>query len=42
MENELKVESDGVVARVHVSEGQTVEKDQLLIDLDAVEEEVSV
>jgi pyruvate carboxylase subunit B len=32
MENELKAEAAGVVARIHVAAGQTVEKDQVLVD----------
>ena len=36
MENELKAESHGVVAHVHVQAGQAVEKDQVLLDLDPV------
>lgn len=35
MENELRAEVGGIVARVHVRPGQTVDKDQLLIDLAA-------
>ena len=35
MENELRAEAPGVVAHVHVRPGQTVEKDQVLIDLTA-------
>lgn len=38
MENELKAESAGVVTRIHVEPGQTVEKDQVLIDLSAIED----
>ncbi len=41
MENELKVAADGVVTRVHVREGQTVEKDQLLIELAPLDEEAA-
>ncbi len=37
MENELKSDADGVVTRIHVEVGQTVEKDQLLIDLASIE-----
>ena len=33
MENELKPEADGIVSRILVSEGEAVEKDQLLVDL---------
>jgi pyruvate carboxylase subunit B len=33
MENELKAEGEGLVTKVHVAEGQAVEKDQLLVDL---------
>jgi pyruvate carboxylase subunit B len=33
MENELAAEADGIVTRVHVTERQTVEKDQLLVEL---------
>jgi pyruvate carboxylase subunit B len=32
MENELRAEHAGVVARIHVAPGQAVEKDQILID----------
>jgi biotin carboxyl carrier protein len=39
MENELKASAEGRVAHIHVSEGQAVEKDQLLIDLAALLEE---
>jgi pyruvate carboxylase subunit B len=35
MENELKAETAGVVALIHVAPGQAVEKDQVLIDLEA-------
>ena len=35
MENELKAEAAGVVARIHVEPGQAVEKDQILVDLAA-------
>ncbi len=35
MENELKAEGPGVVSRIHVAAGQTVEKDQILIELEA-------
>lgn len=34
MENELKAAADGVVSRILVSEGEAVEKDQLLVDLE--------
>ena len=33
MENELRAEASGVVRRVHVREGEAVEKDQVLIEL---------
>lgn len=33
MENELVAQADAIVTRVHVAEGQAVEKDQLLVDL---------
>ena len=33
MENELRAESTGIVSRIHVSPGQAVEQDQVLIDL---------
>ena len=33
MENELKAEAVGIVSRIHVSAGETVEQDQILIDL---------
>jgi acetyl/propionyl-CoA carboxylase alpha subunit len=39
MENELAAEAAGVVRRVHVTAGQAVEKDQLLVDLAALPEE---
>lgn len=39
MENELRAESAGVVTRIHVEPGQAVEKDQILIDLSAIEAE---
>jgi pyruvate carboxylase subunit B len=39
MENELTTAADAVVRRVHVKEGQTVEKDQLLVDLAALDED---
>lgn len=39
MENELKAEADAVVSRILVSEGEAVEKDQLLVDLDPIPEE---
>ena len=39
MENELAAESGGVVSRVLVSEGQAVEKDQVLVDLAPVDKE---
>ncbi|MCG6990176.1 MAG: acetyl-CoA carboxylase biotin carboxyl carrier protein subunit [Gemmatimonadetes bacterium] len=37
MENELRAEAAGVVARVHVETGQAVEKDQVLVDFRAPE-----
>ncbi|HSG08489.1 MAG TPA: acetyl-CoA carboxylase biotin carboxyl carrier protein subunit [Longimicrobiales bacterium] len=33
MENELKADSAGVVTRIHVEEGEAVEKDQVLIEM---------
>ena len=39
MENELRAETDGVVTRVLVKEGEAVEKDQVLIDLGPLHEE---
>lgn len=39
MENELKADSDAQVVKVHVHEGEAVEKDQLLVDLAALDEE---
>jgi pyruvate carboxylase subunit B len=33
MENELKSESTGIVSTIHVTEGEAVDKDQVLIDL---------
>ena len=41
MEKQLKAEAPGVVTRIHVTPGQAVEKDQILIDLRAMEEAVS-
>jgi pyruvate carboxylase subunit B len=38
MENELKAESAGIVTHIHVTEGQTVDKDQILIELAAPNE----
>jgi pyruvate carboxylase subunit B len=38
MENELTAETSARVARIHVSEGQAVEKDEVLIDLEPLEE----
>jgi len=38
MENELKAEGDGRVGRVSVSPGQTVEKDQILVEFQAPED----
>lgn len=40
MENELTFGANGVVTHVHVTEGQVVEKDQVLIDLGPLEKEV--
>jgi biotin carboxyl carrier protein len=37
MENELSTAVDAVVTRIHVAEGQAVEKDQLLVELAAPE-----
>ena len=34
MENELKAEADGVVARVHVKQGQAVEKGAVLVEFE--------
>ncbi len=39
MENELTAEGEGVVTRIHASEGQAVEKDQILVDLAPVDAE---
>ncbi|MDX1646035.1 MAG: biotin/lipoyl-containing protein [Longimicrobiales bacterium] len=39
MENELKAAAAARVRRIHVAEGEAVEKDQLLVDLAALEEE---
>jgi len=39
MENELTSQADAIVTRVHVTEGQAVEKDQLLVELAAPEGE---
>ena len=38
MENELKAEADGVVAAVHVSAGQAVEKGTVLVEFEAEQE----
>ena len=38
MENELKAEAAGFVARIHVGPGEAVEKDQVLIDFAAPDE----
>jgi pyruvate carboxylase subunit B len=38
MENELRASGAGVVTRVHVREGDAVEKDQVLVELDPLEE----
>ena len=34
MENELKAEAEGVVSKIHVASGDTVDKDQVLIDFE--------
>ncbi|MBT8487929.1 MAG: acetyl-CoA carboxylase biotin carboxyl carrier protein subunit [Gemmatimonadetes bacterium] len=39
MENELKAAAAARVVKVHVSEGEAVEKDQLLVDLAALDED---
>jgi pyruvate carboxylase subunit B len=41
MENELTAEGEAVVTRIHASEGQAVEKDQVLVDLAPVDLEES-
>jgi pyruvate carboxylase subunit B len=38
MENELKSEGAGRVAAIHAGVGDAVEKDQILVDLDSLEE----
>jgi len=38
MENELKAEGEGRVARVLVAPGQTVEKDQVLVEFESPED----
>jgi biotin carboxyl carrier protein len=38
MENELKAEAPGKVAAIHVAVGDAVEKDQVLVDFQAIEE----
>jgi len=38
MENELRAEAPARVKRIYVAEGETVDKDQVLIDFDAPEE----
>jgi len=38
MENELRAPKDGVVARVHVEQGASVEKDQVLLVIVDAEE----
>jgi pyruvate carboxylase subunit B len=35
MENELRAEGDATVARVHVREGETVDRDELLVTFDS-------
>jgi biotin carboxyl carrier protein len=37
MENELKAEGDGRVGKVLVTAGETVEKDQILVEFEAPE-----
>jgi biotin carboxyl carrier protein len=39
MENELKAQGPGKVHAIHVAEGDTVEKDQVLVDFTSLEEE---
>ena len=39
MENELKAQGRGRVDAIHVAEGDTVEKDQVLVDFTSLEEE---
>ncbi len=39
MENELRASSHGVVTHIHVTEGQPVEKDQILVELADPDEE---
>jgi pyruvate carboxylase subunit B len=41
MENELKAETDGVVARVLVESGQAVEKGTVLVEFEMVATEAS-
>jgi pyruvate carboxylase subunit B len=41
MENELKAEAPGKVAVIHVGVGDAVEKDQILLDFHAIEEDGS-
>ena len=41
MENELKADAEARVVAVHVVEGQAVEKDQLLVELAALDEDES-
>lgn len=41
MENELRAETDGVVHRIHVSAGDTVQKDQVLIEFQTPEADPS-
>jgi propionyl-CoA carboxylase alpha chain len=35
MENELRAERDGIVKAVHVKPGDDVEKDQVLVEIEA-------
>ena len=38
MENELRAQADGIVHRIHVKAGDTVEKDQVLIEFEMAED----
>jgi biotin carboxyl carrier protein len=38
MENEMISESEGVVKKIHVSVGQSLEPDQLLVEIEGLSE----
>ena len=37
MENELTAEAQGIVSKIHIEEGQAVEKGKVLVDLVALD-----